>query len=129
MVAEMLRDEHGEMYTLAVRFSNSLTNLIRPICEAVHLVPPEEKSAAIEGLKKIYRKINCPLNEQNTDKVVAIGDTTRILAGDLAFLLRRWHYDDVACEKKIIELDVAAGNLAVVMEEIKEWRSRLGNDL
>ena len=111
------------MQVLGLRFTDSLASVIRLICEARVMFLEEEKTAIIEGLVKIYTKING--KTLNPSELVTIGEMTQNLAHDISILLGKWHENDTACEKKVIELDAAARNLAVVLDEINEWRSNL----
>ncbi len=101
------------------RLADSVISVLRFICETKPLVAEEDRIAIDGGLVRI-----CEKNE-----VIALGEAVKSLAHDLTIVLRYSYEEHPGCASMVVKLEEAEQELAVVLDEIKEWRSRLGNAL
>ena len=91
-------------------FTNSLMNLLRPICEVRQILAEEDRIAVNDGLARIGDK----------SEVVALGEMAQVLARDIIIVLRDSYEDDLACASMAARLEEAEKDLAVVLDEIRQ---------
>lgn len=122
----------NDKHPLALRFSDALASLIRPICIARHMLPEEERNAVVEGLVRIYERINPPLDDQNSDgttllpleEVLTIGEMTQTLAQDIALVLQDWYQDDATRANMVVRLSKAKKAFQLVVDEMRAESQR-----
>ncbi len=103
---------------MGLRFIETLTSVLRPICEVRQMLAEEDRTAINMGLARIYEKSD----------VVALGESIRALARDVILVIHYSYEEHPACASMVVRLEEAEQNLAVLLDDVRKWRSNLNNN-
>ncbi len=98
---------------MGLRFIETLTSVLRPICEVRQMLAEEDRTAINGGLARIYEKSD----------VIALGESTQALALDVILILQDWYRENAACVSMSLRIAEAERYLVATLEEIKQWCS------
>ncbi len=98
---------------MGLRFIQSVTSVLRPICEVRSMLVPEDKIAVNDGLARIGEK----------GDVIGLGESTQALALDVILILQDWYGHNAACVSMSLRLAEAERDLVAALEEIRQWCS------
>ena len=101
------------MTVLGPRFIQSVTSVLRPICEVRQMLAEEDKTAINEGLTRICEK----------SEIVTLGEMVQCLALDVILILQDWYSENAACVSMSLRIAEAERDLVAALEEIKQWCS------
>ncbi len=97
------------MTVLGLRFTDSVINLLRPICQVREMLAEEDKDAINAGLARICEK----------SEVVTLGEMVQSLARDVVLVLRYSYEEDPACASMAVKIEEAEGVFAVLLNEVR----------
>ncbi len=94
---------------MGLRFIQSVTSVLRPICEVRSMLVPEDKIAVNDGLARIGEK----------SEVIALGEMVQSLARDIILVLRCSYEENPACASMVVRLEEAERNLVATLADMR----------